>query len=66
MLIARFVVIINEGKQSNRQFNRAKILLLADEGSEGPGMTDTEIAKKLDTSIQSVARVGRLLITQDK
>jgi hypothetical protein len=54
--------LINEGKQSNRKFNRAKILLLADEGTEGPAMTDEEITKKLDTSLSSVARVRRLLI----
>jgi hypothetical protein len=56
--------IINEGKQTNRKFNRAKILLLADEGSGGPAMTDTEIAEKLDTSVTSVGRVRRLFITQ--
>jgi hypothetical protein len=56
--------IINGGKQSIRKFNRAKILLLADEGTEGPAMTDTEIAEKLDVSVPTVGRVRRLLITK--
>jgi hypothetical protein len=56
--------IIKEGKQTARKFNRAKILLLADEGAEGPAMTDTEIADKLDVSAPTVARVRRLLITK--
>jgi|SRR3984957_1264527 len=57
--------IINEGKQSNRKFNRAKILLLCDEGSDGPSMTDEKIAEKLDVSLSTVARVRRLFITNE-
>jgi len=56
--------IIKEGKHSLRKINRAKILLLADEGIEGPAKTDEEIADKLDVSISTVARVRRLLITK--
>jgi DNA-binding transcriptional ArsR family regulator len=56
--------IINSGKQSARKFNRAKILLLADEGIHGPSMTDKEIAEKLDISIPTVRRVRKLLITE--
>ena len=60
----RLESIIKDGKQTARKFNRAKILLLADEGAEGPAMTDTEIADKLDVSVPTVARVRRLLITK--
>lgn len=56
--------ILQSGKQSKRVFNRAKILLLADEGSEGPALTDGEISEKLDVSLSTVARVRRLLITK--
>lgn len=56
--------LINEGKQSIRKFNRAKILLLADEGVKGSLMTDEEIAEKLDISLSTVARVRRLFITK--
>lgn len=57
--------IIDEGKQTIRKFNRAKILLLADEGIEGPSMTDGDIAKKLDVSESTVARIRRLFITKE-
>ena len=56
--------ILKEGKQTARKFNRAKILLLADEGAEGPSMTDKEIADRLDVSVPTVARVRRLLIAK--
>lgn len=56
--------LINEGKQSIRKFNRAKILLLADEGVKGSLMTDEGIAEKLDISLSTVARVRRLFITK--
>lgn len=56
--------IIKEGKHSNRKFNRAKILLLADEGSEGPAITDKEIVKKLDVSLSTIARVRKLFVTK--
>lgn len=58
----RLESFVKEGKQTARKFNRAKILLLADEGVEGPAMTDKEIADHLDVSALTVARVRRLLI----
>jgi len=57
-------LVIKEGKQSTRKFNRAKILLLADEGDKRPAKTDKEIADKLDVSMSTVARVRRLFITK--
>lgn len=56
--------IIGGGKHSIRKFNRAKILLLADESAEGPSMTDETIAKKLDISMSTVARVRRIFVTK--
>lgn len=58
--------VINNGKQSMRKFNRAKILLLADEGPEGPSLIDREIAEKLDVSTETVARVRRLFVSEGK
>lgn len=57
-------IIISTGKHSIRKLNRAKILLLADEGSKGPSMSDKEIAEKLDISMSTVARVRRLFVTK--
>lgn len=60
----RLETTIKQGKQSVRKFNRARILLLADEGVDGPAMTDKEISEKLDVSMSTVARVRRLLIAK--
>ena len=60
----QLTAVLKDGKQTSRKFNRAKILLLADEGIDGPAMTDKEIADKLDVSIPTVGRVRRLLITE--
>jgi hypothetical protein len=56
--------VIKEGKQSSRRFNRARILLQADEGLGGPAMLDGEISDKLDVSPATVARVRRLFVTE--
>jgi transposase len=56
--------IINKGKYSHRKFNRAKILLLADEGPEGPAKSDIDIANELNVSKSTVERVRRLLLTE--
>ncbi len=56
--------VIKSGKQTKRKFNRATILLLADEGHEGPALTDQEISNKLDVSLSTVSRVRKLFITQ--
>jgi transposase len=61
---AKLESIIKEGKQTIRKFNRAKILLLADEGSEGPAMSDEGIADKLGVSKSTVQRVRKLLLTK--
>lgn len=57
--------IIKAGKHSDRKLNRAKILLHADEGSEGPAMKDEEIANKLDVSISTINRVRRLFLSKN-
>jgi transposase len=56
--------IIKEGKQTIRKFNRAKILLLADEGPEGPAMSDEAISERLEVSKSTVQRVRKLLLTK--
>ncbi len=56
--------IIKSGKHSHRKLNRAKILLHADEGSEGPAMKDEEIAHKLDVSISTINRVRKLFLSK--
>ena len=47
------------GSTKVRKFKRAKILLLADENHSQGGLTDKEIAQKLDTSPATVVRIRR-------
>lgn len=63
---AKLESVIKEGKQTLRKFNRAKILLLADEGPDGPAISDEEIADKLDISKSTVENVRRLLLTKGR
>lgn len=58
--------ILKEGKQTIRKFNRAKILLLADEGPYGPAMINEKIADKLEVSISTIQRVRKLLISKGR
>jgi hypothetical protein len=59
----RLETYASKGKHTNRKLNRAKILLLADEGTNGPSMTDNDIAEKLEISLSTVARLRKLLVT---
>lgn len=61
---AKLESVIKGGKQTIRKFNRAKILLLADEGVDGPALSDEEIANKLEVSMSTVQRVRKLLLTK--
>lgn len=49
---------IKSGKQSGRKFNRARILLLADEGK-----SDNEIAEALHTGTATVQRTRQRFVT---
>jgi transposase len=44
---------------SNRFTTRARILLVADEGEEGPGWTDTVIAEAFAVSVPTVERLRK-------
>lgn len=56
--------IFFQGKHSLRKINRAKILLLADEGPEGPAKSDGDIADELKVSKSTVQRTRQLLLIQ--
>jgi transposase/uncharacterized short protein YbdD (DUF466 family) len=58
--------VIKEGKHTLRKFNRAKILLLADEGPYGPAMSDEDISVKLEVSKSTIQRVRKLFITEGR
>jgi transposase len=49
--------VVATGKGAARKLARARILLKADQGEEGPGWSDTRIAEALDVSRTTVERV---------
>jgi hypothetical protein len=55
---------ISSGKRSAQLFTRARILLKADQGEEGPGWPDEKISQALDATIQTVERVRKQLVEE--
>ena len=56
--------LANLGRASARKQTHARILLVCDEGREGGGRTDAEVADALDISIATVARVRRRCVKE--
>jgi hypothetical protein len=56
--------IVRTGKRSARQIMKARILLKADVSELGPGWSDSEIAKSLDVSVDTVARTRQRLVEE--
>jgi len=54
---------VSRGTASARTITRARILLKADEGEEGPGCTDTVIAEALEVSIRTIERTRERAVT---
>ena len=54
--------ITKTGKHSPRKINRAKILLLVDEGEFGPALSDDEVVEEVGISKPTVHRVRKLLV----
>ena len=48
---------VSRGKAPARTITRARILLKADVGEDGPGETDQVIATTLDVGVRSVERI---------
>lgn len=51
--------LLSGGKESARNQTHARILLKADEGSQGPGWTDEQIADALEVGRATVERVRK-------
>lgn len=51
-------------KASNRCATRARVLLVADQGEEGPGWTDTVIAEAFAVSVPTIERLRRRAATE--
>jgi hypothetical protein len=52
------------GKAAARKILHARILLLADQGSDGPAQTDTQIAQVLSAHPRTIAGVRQRLVEQ--
>src|SRR3954469_7538077 len=55
---------VRSGKGAARMLNHARVLLKADEGDGGPGLTDAEVADALETGVATVARVRQRFVEQ--
>lgn len=56
--------LISSGKGQARILMRARILLKADEGQNGPAWPDERIAEALETTVQTVERVRKQLVEE--
>ena len=56
--------LISSGKGPARMFSRARILLKADIGEDGPGWRDDKISEALDVTVQTVERVRKQLVEE--
>ena len=56
--------IIRSGKAAARKLSHARVLLKADEGAGGPGLSDDEVAEALETGLATVARVRQRFVEQ--
>jgi transposase len=60
----RLDTLIHVGKHSARQLMRARILLKADASAAGEGWSDSQIARALKTSVDTVSRTRRQLVEE--
>ena len=56
--------LVRSGKAPARALTHARILLKADEGDDGPGWRDAQIAGALETSASTVARVRKRYVAE--
>jgi transposase len=56
--------LISKGHGPAAGLRRARILLKADEGEEGPGWTDSAICEALEVSLSTVSRVRKALVEE--
>ena len=60
----RLTTLIRSGKHHARQLMKARILLKADASEAGEGWSDRKIARALDTTVNTVARIRQRLAEQ--
>ena len=61
---ARLSALISKGKAPAKVILKARILLKADVGPDGPGWLDDQILKALDTNLTMVSRTREKFVTE--
>lgn len=61
---AELNTLINRGKAAAYKRKHAEILLKADQGEQGPGWPDRQIAEAFDVGLRTVERVRQRLVEQ--
>ena len=56
--------IATTGRHAARKITHARILLMSDEGSEGPAMSDEQIRQALDVSLSTIARLRQRCVEE--
>jgi len=56
--------LVSSGKGAARKLTHARILLLADEGEQGPGRTNAAIVEALGVGERTVERVRKRFVTE--
>ena len=56
--------MVSSGKAAARKLTHARILLLADAGSEGPSCTDQQVVEALEVGERTVSRVRRRFVEE--
>jgi transposase len=56
--------LVNKGRVAAAKRRRAQVLLKADAGPEGPGLTDEQVAAALDVGTPTVHRVRQAYVEQ--
>lgn len=60
----RLNALVSKGKASAKAILKARILLKADQGENGPGWQDAAIVEALDTNLTMVMRTREKLVTE--
>ncbi len=56
--------LTTSGRGPARMFTRARILLKADQGDNGPGWPDERISEALDVTVQTIERMRKQLVEE--
>ena len=56
--------LISTGKAAARRITHARILMLADEGTEGSAWKDEQVAEAIDVTVQTVEKIRKRFVNE--